>query len=178
MLYKYCFPLQDLDTTFGRIEYDCFLNGPNPASFCLFSFFSHDKYSTTLTIDNKSIDGVLGTRTWGSRMIGTDKSTELWWHPKEHDCFCFINGTATQLVIVPSHIPWKGQGGGILLLLCYSMNCVIGLTIFDLNGRSENRSRSIIVMSRVQWLGLLTHFQPFWQGKLIPKKLSNQTAYS
>ena len=42
-----------------------FYNGPTPASFCLFSFFSHDKYSTNLTVDDKSIDGVLGTRTRG-----------------------------------------------------------------------------------------------------------------
>ena len=37
-------------------------NGPNPASFYLFSFFSHDKYSTNLTIF-ESVDGVLGIRT-------------------------------------------------------------------------------------------------------------------
>ena len=54
-----------------------FLNGPNPSSFCLFSFFSHDKYST-ITINEKSIDGLLGTRTWGGRMVGADKYTELW----------------------------------------------------------------------------------------------------
>ena len=29
----------------------------------------------------KSIDGMLGSRTQGSRMEGTDKSTELWRHP-------------------------------------------------------------------------------------------------
>ena len=29
----------------------------------------------------KSIDGVLGIRTWGHRMVGEDKTTELWWHP-------------------------------------------------------------------------------------------------
>ena len=29
----------------------------------------------------KSIDGVLGTRTRGGRMEGTDESTELWRHP-------------------------------------------------------------------------------------------------
>ena len=40
-------------------------------------FFSHDKYSTN-TINDKSIDGVVGTRTWGGRMVGTDESTELW----------------------------------------------------------------------------------------------------
>ena len=26
----------------------------------------------------KSIDGVLGIRTWGRRMVGADKTTELW----------------------------------------------------------------------------------------------------
>ena len=50
--------------------------------FCLFSFFLQykDKYTTYLTINDKSIDGVLGSRTWGSRMEGRDESTALWWH--------------------------------------------------------------------------------------------------
>ena len=44
-----------------HIPLESFLkNGPNLVSFCLFSFFSHDKYSTK-TIKDKSIDGVLGT---------------------------------------------------------------------------------------------------------------------
>ena len=47
-----------------------FLNTPNPASFCLFSVSSRNKYSTNLTINDKSIDGVLGTQTWGGRMVG------------------------------------------------------------------------------------------------------------
>ena len=53
-------------------QYQCFLNGPNPASFCLFSFFSQckDKYSTNLTKNGKSINGVLGTRTKDGRMEG------------------------------------------------------------------------------------------------------------
>ena len=40
-----------------------YLNGPNPASFCLFLLFSQckDKYTTNLTSNDKSIDGVLGT---------------------------------------------------------------------------------------------------------------------
>ena len=60
-----------------------------PASFCLFSFFSQykDKYSTNLTIIYKNIDCVLGSQTRGSRMEGTDESTELWRHPK--DLFLF-----------------------------------------------------------------------------------------
>ena len=55
-------------------------NGPNPASFCLFLFFSRDEYGTN-TINEKSIDGVLGTQTGGGRMVGADESTGLWQQP-------------------------------------------------------------------------------------------------
>ena len=37
---------------------------------------------TNLTFIDKSIDGVLGTRTRGGRMEGADESTELWRHPR------------------------------------------------------------------------------------------------
>ena len=53
-----------------------FLKGPTPASFCLFSFFSHNKYITN-TINDKSIDGC-DLATQGGRMVRTYKSTELW----------------------------------------------------------------------------------------------------
>ena len=53
-----------------------FKNGPNPAYFCLFPFFSHDKYYKW-----KSIDSMLGTGTWGGRMVCADESSELWRHP-------------------------------------------------------------------------------------------------
>ena len=46
------------------------------------SFSQHkDKYSTNFTKNDKSIDGVLGSRTWGGMMEGADESTELWRHP-------------------------------------------------------------------------------------------------
>ena len=48
---------------------------------CLFSFFSHDKYSTNLTINDKSVDGMLGTQTQGSKMVGADESAELSRYP-------------------------------------------------------------------------------------------------
>ena len=41
----------------------------------------------------------------------------------------FFVGTAIQLVILPPHIPWIGQGGGILLLH-YSVICVEAFLIF------------------------------------------------
>ena len=50
--------------------------------FVLFAFFSYDKYSTN-TKNEKSIDGVVGTQTQGGRMVGAEKSTELWRHSRE-----------------------------------------------------------------------------------------------
>ena len=50
-----------------------FFKRPIPASFCLFSPFSHHKSN----INWKSIDAVLGDRTRGRKMVGADGSTEL-----------------------------------------------------------------------------------------------------
>ena len=59
-----------------------FKNGSNPTSICSFSFFSIEKCSTNYTVNDKSIDGVLGTQTQGVKMVGADKSTELWRYPR------------------------------------------------------------------------------------------------
>ena len=67
-----------------------FENGPNPASFCLFPFFSQDKYSTNLTLNDKSINGVPRTRTWGGRMVDADETTELLRHPPPQFYFLLI----------------------------------------------------------------------------------------
>ena len=45
----------------------------------------------------------------------------------------FFVGTVTQAVILPSHIPWIEQGGGILLLH-YSMICLVVLPFLFLMG--------------------------------------------
>ena len=79
----------------SRIQNFIFLNRPNPASFCLFSFFSYDKYSTNLTINDKSVIGVLGTQTRGGKMVGTDKSTELWRHPSKTLLVSFTTQTVS-----------------------------------------------------------------------------------
>ena len=53
-----------------------FFQWANPGLFfCLFPSFLHD---TIQNLIDKSIDGVLGTRTQGSNMEGADNSTELW----------------------------------------------------------------------------------------------------
>ena len=52
-----------------------FKNGPIPASFC----FYFRSFLVTISIQTeKSIDGVLGIRTRGRRMVGADETTELW----------------------------------------------------------------------------------------------------
>ena len=84
--------------------YYIFKNGPNPASFLfIFVLFSHcmDKYSTNLTIIEKSVDGMLGSRTRGGRMEGTDESTEQWRHP-----------TPKLFVCVPVSVKEKYRVGG------------------------------------------------------------------
>ena len=60
-----------------------FLMGQTRPLFGLFSFFSQckDKYSTKFIINDKSIDGVLGSQTRDGMMEGADESTELWQHP-------------------------------------------------------------------------------------------------
>ena len=42
----------------------------------LFVYFRY--FLITISIIEKSIDGVLGTRTRGRRMVGADETTELW----------------------------------------------------------------------------------------------------
>ena len=73
-------------------------NGPKPASFCLFSFFSGEKFSTNLTINDKSVDGMLGTRTQGSRMVGAEKSTELRRHPRHLKMFSTLTPEQPTLI--------------------------------------------------------------------------------
>ena len=54
-----------------------------PLFLFIFVLFSHrmDKYSTNLTINEKSVDGMLGSRTRGGSLEGADESTELRRHP-------------------------------------------------------------------------------------------------
>ena len=75
-------------------------NGSNAASFCLFSFFSHDKYRTSTVVNDKSVDGVPGTQTRGSRMVGADKSTELWWIPMNFFSSFYSLGATKRLLFL------------------------------------------------------------------------------
>ena len=60
----------DLDLKIGQVR----------PLFIYFRFFSNDKYSTNLALNDKNIDCVLGTRYRGGRIMCADESTELWRH--------------------------------------------------------------------------------------------------
>ena len=64
------------ETIFKVIYFESFFeNGPIPASFCLICYFH---VTISIIQIEKSIVGVLRIRTRGCRMVGTDKTTELW----------------------------------------------------------------------------------------------------
>ena len=107
-----------------------FLKPPNPGRvwppFCLFSFISPYKWSTNLTINEKSIDGVLGTRIWGYSMVGVGKSIELWlvallfWN---NICFWYLSFFfSTSLILCYLHLGPK----------CHPSKVVMDLFLFFL----------------------------------------------
>ena len=49
----------------------------------LFVYFRH--FLITILIIEKSIDGVLGIRTPGRRVVGADETTELWRPPQTNE---------------------------------------------------------------------------------------------
>ena len=59
----------------------------------------------------KSLDGVLGIQTWGRRMVGPDKTTELWrvLHPKNVLTLCKIPRIVIYNRIVIGHRPLSGR---------------------------------------------------------------------
>ena len=52
----------------------------------------------------KSIDGVLGIRTWGRRMVGADETTELWRPPENDSC---LIGIRNDLILTQIFWYWK-----------------------------------------------------------------------
>ena len=59
-----------------QIKGKFFKKWANPGLF--FVYFRSFLITISIQIE-KSVDGVL--RTWGHRMVGTEKTTELWWPP-------------------------------------------------------------------------------------------------
>ena len=47
----------------------------------LFVYFHYFLDTISIIQIEKSVDGVLGIQTWGCRMVGADKTTELWRPP-------------------------------------------------------------------------------------------------
>ena len=66
---------QNVKTTIAEIWKTWVKNWPIPASFYLFSSFSHYNFNNT---NWKNCDGVLGIWTRGGRIVSADKTTEQW----------------------------------------------------------------------------------------------------
>ena len=65
----------------------------------LFVYFRHFLYTISIIQIEKSVDGVLGTRTRGRRMVGADETTELWRPPK---CQAFL--LKGEVIICPAMV--------------------------------------------------------------------------
>ena len=63
----------------------------------LFDYFRSFRMTNIAQVDydHKSIDAVLGARTWGNRMVGADESTELW----QHRCLTIIDNVRDYLTL-------------------------------------------------------------------------------
>ena len=58
---------------------------------------------------------------------------------KTYIYYFLVVDTASQLVILPPHIPWKGHAG---VVYCFLSFLLVALAIFDLNGSGENSAQS------------------------------------
>ena len=81
--------------------------------FIYFLFFSHDKYSTN-TINDKSVDGVLGSRTQGGRMVGTDESTDM---AAPHLLHCYTYLVYLNIVVIRIHKIWPKNKNNISVIV-------------------------------------------------------------
>ena len=71
-----------LTTNCARILFFKIGGGASPAFF----YFCRLKTMTNLTLNGRSIDGVIGIRTWDRRMAGEDESSKLWRAPLSGPC--------------------------------------------------------------------------------------------
>ena len=55
-----------------------------------FVYFCYFLDTISIIQIEKSVDGVLGIRTRGHRMVGTDETTELWRPPKKYQCLLTV----------------------------------------------------------------------------------------
>ena len=66
-------------------------------SWPLFVYFHYFLITISIIQIEKSVDGVLGIRTRGRRMVGADETTELWRPP---NLYIFIQSTVYRKYVV------------------------------------------------------------------------------
>ena len=69
----------------------------------LFVYFRYFLDTISIIQIEKSVDGVLGNQTWGCRMVGADKTTELW----RYNCLCWSDQDTRFGYNIPSNLNLK-----------------------------------------------------------------------
>ena len=86
----------------------------------LFLVYFHPFLDTISIQIEKNVDGVLGIRTRGRKMVGADETTELWWPPKSGFVCGFNSLSSVAQGSNPKHIIQA-----TLCVLILSRNCEI-----------------------------------------------------
>ena len=81
-------------------------------SLPLFVYFCYFLITISIIQIEKSVDGVLGIQTWGLRMVGADKTTELW-----RPWFCYYQCTMGFLEIVDPCLPILQENLGTAFII-------------------------------------------------------------
>ena len=115
----------------------------NQLVFCLFIVYFRLFHMTQLII-NKSLDGMLGTRTQSGRMEGADKSTVLWRHPTFNQwlktsksallgrglhCQRYLGTQAFNQVFAKQFLAQCSAGGSLTLPSLFDKNDLINHTL-------------------------------------------------
>ena len=104
----------------------------------LLVYFHYFLTTISLIQIEKSIDGVLGIQTRGCRLVGADKTTELWWPPWQK--FALANSKFSQILNNPKSIAKQFQKFGKVANFCriwshwLHRQTVFSLSIFSLVG--------------------------------------------
>ena len=81
--------------------------------FVYFRSFQMTKNSLNI-INDKSIDGVLGSRTQGGRMVGTDESTDM---AAPHLLHCYTYLVYLNIVVIRIHKIWPKNKNNISVIV-------------------------------------------------------------
>ena len=136
-------------------------------SLAIFVYFHSFLILITISIIQieKSIDGVLGIRSWGRRMVGKDETTELWRHPpKKYLNFAtdFSKGKMAYRVWFDKFYKLSPQSWSTCFLpYRFHINYATFLQCYLL----VRPSQDVFLLNLIPWLKIFLSLSPPWLGK-------------